>query len=195
MLLVIYALTTAVSFTIESPVPSSAPPLNGKQQLGVHLDIWVMPVVMLFVLYWTSKHLSGVASLTNMLWVMSWSQLPVIVLNLISIPMELSGMQIYEPLFSNKLIIENGLPLFEPAVLQLNSDAVVYFVISTALLLWSFQILLSGVAAVSGVTMKRALWILTVAVIALMLIRLPITIILGDRDLMDVLGLKGILEP
>jgi len=77
----------------------------------------------------------------------------------------------------------------------LNSDAVVYFVISTALLLWSFQILLSGVAAVSGVTMKRALWILTVAVIALMLIRLPITIILGDRDLMDVLGLKGILEP
>ena len=73
-------------------------------------------------------------------------------------------------------------------------DAVVYFLFSTVFLLWSFQILLSGLAAVEGVTLKRAMWTLTLAMIALMLIRLPVTIALADRDLMDILGLKGILE-
>jgi len=103
-------------------------------------------------------------------------------------------MKISEPLFSNKISTEGGLLVIDPPVLQLNMDSVLFFVLSTVLLLWSFQILLSGLAAVEGVSLKRAMWILTLAMIALMLIRLPVTIALGDRDLLDILGLKGILE-
>jgi len=32
------------------------------------------------------------------------------------------------------------------------------------------------------------------AMIALVLIRLPLTVALGDRDMLDVLGLQGIVE-
>ena len=115
-------------------------------------------------------------------------------MQLISMPLEIAGMQISEPLFSNKISTENGVLVIDPPVMQLNMDAVVYFLFSAVFLLWSFQILLSGLAAVEGVTLKRAMWILTLAMIALMLIRLPVTIALADRDLMDILGLKGILE-
>ncbi len=118
-----------------------------------------------------------------------------ILLSLISMPMEIAGMNISEPLFANKLTAIDGQLAMDPPIPQINTDGAIYFAISTVFILWSFQILLSGVAAVTSVSIKKALWILTLAMIALMLIRLPFTIILGDRDLLDVLGLNGILEP
>lgn len=175
-------------------VEGDAEPLSGKHRLGLYIDIWLMPVVMVFVLFYVGRYLKGVASFKNIVWVIVWSQLPVIVLQLISMPMEVAGMEISDPLFSNTISTENGLLVIDPPVMQLNRDAVFYFLLSTVFLLWSFQILLSGLAAVEGVTVKRAMWIVTLAFIALMLIRLPVTIALADRDLMDILGLKGILE-
>lgn len=169
-------------------------PVSGKHRLGLHIDIWLMPVILVFVLFWVGNRLRGSATFTNILWVMLWSQLPVLLLSIISMPLEVAGMKISEPLFSNKISTEGGLLVIDPPVLQLNMDSVLFFVLSTVLLLWSFQILLSGLAAVEGVSLKRAMWILTLAMIALMLIRLPVTIALGDRDLLDILGLKGILE-
>ena len=194
-MLVVHVVATLFSFSIDSPAPSAPqPPLEINEKIGLYLDIWVMPVVLLLLLYWIGSRLNGSASLKNILWVFVWSQLPVIVLSIISMPMELAGMNISEPLFANKLTTENGQLFIDPPMLQLNADGVVYFVLSTVLFLWSFQILLSGVAAVSGVTVKRALWFLTLAMIALMIARLPFTVLLGDRDLLDILGLKGILE-
>ena len=194
ILLVLHVLVTLASFAVGGSVEAEVEPMSGKHRIGLYIDIWLMPVVFLFVLYLVGKRLQGVADFKNVLWVVVWSQLPIILMQLISMPLEIAGMQISEPLFSNKISTENGVLVIDPPVMQLNMDAVVYFLFSTVFLLWSFQILLSGLAAVEGVTLKRAMWILTLAMIALMLIRLPVTIALADRDLMDILGLKGILE-
>ena len=194
VLLVLHVVVTLAGFMVGGAVEGDAEPLSGKHRLGLYIDIWLMPVVMVFVLFYVGRYLKGVASFKNIVWVIVWSQLPVIVLQLISMPMEVAGMEISDPLFSNTISTENGLLVIDPPVMQLNRDAVFYFLLSTVFLLWSFQILLSGLAAVEGVTVKRAMWIVTLAFIALMLIRLPVTIALADRDLMDILGLKGILE-
>lgn len=196
LLLVLHVVITLASFAFESSESAvSKPPLNNKEKLGLYLDIWVMPIAMIFVVHWVCNRLNAGATLKNVLWVMIWSQLPVMLLSLISIPMELAGMNISEPLMANKLTTVDGLLTIDPPTPHFNTDGVIYFVISTVLLLWSFQILLSGISGVAGVTVKKALWILTVAMILLMLIRLPVTILLGDRDILDVLGLKGILAP
>lgn len=193
VLLVLYVIITLASFAVGGS-DAEPEPVSGKHRLGLHIDIWLMPVILVFVLFWVGNRLRGSATFTNILWVMLWSQLPVLLLSIISMPLEVAGMKISEPLFSNKISTEGGLLVIDPPVLQLNMDSVLFFVLSTVLLLWSFQILLSGLAAVEGVSLKRAMWILTLAMIALMLIRLPVTIALGDRDLLDILGLKGILE-
>jgi len=191
ILLIFYVLITLAGFVFGGAEPE---PVSGKHRLGVHIDIWLMPVILVFVLFWVGSRLRGNATLTNILWVMLWSQLPVMLLSIISMPLEIAGMKISEPLFSNKVSTEGGVLIIDPPVLQLNMDSVLFFFLSTVLLLWSFQILLSGLAAVESVNLKRAMWILTLAMIALMLIRLPVTVALGDRDLLDILGLKGILE-
>jgi len=126
--------------------------------------------------------------------VLVWSQLPIIILSLLTVVLKYLGLQTAEPLFKNEISYINGVPAFDPPIPEVNMHAAIYFLISTIPLLWSFQILLSGLAAVEGVTLKRAMWILTLAMIALMLIRLPLTIALGDRDLLDILGLNGIVE-
>ena len=194
ILLVLHVLVTVAGFVVGGSVETDAEPLSGKHRLGLYIDVWVMPVVLLFVLYYVGRRLQGAASFKNIVWVMLWSQLPIILLQLISMPLEISGMQISEPLFSNKISMENGLLVFDPPVLQLNIDSVWFFLLSAVFLLWSFQVLLSGLAAVEEVTVKRAMWMLTLAFVALMLIRLPVTILLADRDLLDILGLKGIVE-
>ena len=200
VLLLLHVVVTLIGFSIEGPEAvtsqsgTSQAPLDVKHKLGLYLDVWVMPVVLVFVLHWIVNRFGSNASLKNILWVVVWSQLPVILLTLISLAMEMTGMRILDPLFANKLITKGGQLFIDPPILQLNTDGIIYFAISTVLFLWSFQILLSGGAAVSGVTVKRALWFLTMAMIALMLIRLPFTMILGDRDLLDILGLNGILE-
>lgn len=194
VLLVLYVLVTLASFAVDGMTVSDAEPLSGKHRLGLYIDIWVMPVILLFVLFYVGRYFKGAAVFTNIVWVMLWSQLPIILMQLISMPLEIAGFAISDPLFSNKISAENGLLVIDPPVLQLNIDSVLYFFVSAVFLLWSFQILLSGLAGVEGVTVRRAMWILTVAFIALMLIRLPVTIALGDRDLLDILGLKGILE-
>ena len=161
---------------------------------GVAIDTWVMPLVLLFVLYATGRYLLGSASVKNVLWVLVWSQLPIILLTVATIGLQALGLQTWAPLFNNEISFDNGVMELNPPLLETNTHGFFYFLISTVPLLWSFQILLSGLAAVEGVTVKKAMWILTLAMIALVLIRLPLTIALGDRDLLDVLGLQGIVE-
>ena len=161
---------------------------------GVAIDTWVMPLVLLFVLYAAGRYLLGSASVKNVLWVLVWSQLPIILLTVATIGLQALGLQTWAPLFNNEISFDNGVMELNPPLLETNTHGFFYFLISTVPLLWSFQILLSGLAAVEGVTVKKAMWILTLAMIALVLIRLPLTIALGDRDLLDVLGLQGIVE-
>ena len=194
VLLVLYVLVTLASFAVDGMTASDAEPLSGKHRLGLYIDIWVMPVILLFVLFYVGRYFKGAAVFTNIVWVMLWSQLPIILMQLISMPLEIAGMDSSAALFSNKISTENGQLVIDPPVMQPNAHAVLFFVISAVFFLWSFQILLSGLAAVEGVTVRRAMWILTLAMIALMVIRLPVTIALADRDLLDILGLKGILE-
>ena len=194
VLLVLYVLVTLASFAVDGMTASDAEPLSGKHRLGLYIDIWVMPVILLFVLFYVGRYFKGAAVFTNIVWVMLWSQLPIILMQLISMPLEIAGMDSSAALFSNKISTENGQLVIDPPVMQPNAHAVLFFVISAVFFLWSFQILLSGLAAVEEVTVRRAMWILTLAMIALMVIRLPVTIALADRDLLDILGLKGILE-
>jgi len=155
VLLVLHVLVTLASFTVGGSVEADAEPMSSKHRLGLYIDIWLMPVVFLFVLFYVGKRLQGAADFNNVLWVVVWSQLPIILMQLISMPLEIAGMQISEPLFSNKISTENGLLVIDPPVMQLNMDAVLYFLVSTVFLLWSFQILLSGLASVERVTVKR----------------------------------------
>ena len=194
ILLVLHVLVTLASFAVGGSVEVDAEPMSGKHRLGLYIDIWLMPVVLFFVLFYVCNRLQRGANFKSILWVLVWSQLPIILMQLISIPLEIAGMDSSAALFSNKISTENGQLVIDPPVMQPNAHAVLFFVISAVFFLWSFQILLSGLAAVEGVTVRRAMWILTLAMIALMVIRLPVTIALADRDLLDILGLKGILE-
>ncbi len=168
--------------------------MSAGHRFGVLVDVWVMPAVFLLVLFGVGKFLQGTAAFVNVLWVMLWSQLPVFVLSGLSIVLEAFGLQTSAPLLNNNISFDSGLMLLDPPLFDFNFHGLVYFILSSVLFLWSFQILLSALAAVQGITIKRAMWFLTVSMIALILIRLPLTLVLGDRDLLDVLGLTGIVE-
>lgn len=194
LLLVLHVAVTLLSpyFSSSTGVPAEAPPASHRY--GVAIDIWIMPVVLMFVLYAVGRYLLGSATLKNILWVLAWSQLPIILLTVTTIGLQALGLQTSEPLLNNEISFEGGVMVLDPEIPEFNMHGLAYFLFSTVPLLWSFQILLSGLAAVEGVTIKKATMILVVAMIALMLIRLPVTIALGDRDLLDVLGLQGIVE-
>jgi len=196
---VIILLVLHVAVTMFAPYFFNGPEPSGEStplahSYGLLIDTWIMPVVLLFVLYATGRYMLGSASVKNILWVLVWSQLPIILLTIATIGLQALGLQTWAPVFNNEISFDNGGIVLTPPLLETNAHGFFYFLISTVPLLWSFQILLSGLAAVEGVTVKNAMWILMLAMIALVLIRLPLTVALGDRDLLDVLGLQGIVE-
>jgi len=182
---------------IDVSAVSDTPPkvITDSQRIGMAIDTWVLPVVMLFVLFWVGRYFNGSATWQNILWVLAWSQLPIIMLSVLSVAMQHFGLDVTAPLLENEVNFDTGFPVFNPPIPQINPHGVIYMLVSTIPLLWSFQILLSGLSGVQSVSMGRVMWILTVAMILLMLIRLPVTLVLGDRDLLDILGLKGIVTP
>ncbi len=187
-------ISARVGTAIDSEALSSVEDLSGKHRLGRLIDTWLMPVMFLGVLYLVGRYLNGQATIKNITWVLVWSQLPVILLLIIALVLQLAGFEIHEPVFNNKISSSNGQVVIDPPQLQVNAHGFWYFLVSTLFLLWSFQILLSGTAAIQGITVKQALWWLTLAMIILMVVRLPVTLVLGDRDILDVFGLKGVVE-
>ncbi len=198
VVLCLYALISFISARVgaglEVEASQSTEALSGKHRLGKLIDTWLMPVMFSGVLYLVGRYLKGQATFKNIAWVLVWSQLPVILMLTIALVLQMAGFEIYEPVFNNKISSANGQVLIEPPQLQVNAHGLWYFMLSTLFLLWSFQILLSGTAAIQGITVKQALWWLTLAMIILMVVRLPVTLALGDRDILDVFGLKGIVE-
>jgi len=178
VLLALHVLVTLlapiVGAAVAPPTESALDPMPASHRFGLAIDIWIMPVVLVFVLYAVGKYLNGSATLKNILWVMLWSQIPIMLLSVLTVLLQAFGWQTADPLLKNEMSFVNGQMVLEPPIPEINTHAFAYFIISTVPLLWSFQILLSGMAAVQGVTVKRAMWFLTLAVILLMLIRLPI---------------------
>jgi len=193
LILAIHVLVTLLLPAIEVSADSATSPLPQSHRLGVAIDTWVLPVVMLFVLHWVGKHFHGSATLKNILWVMAWSQLPIIVLSVLSFAMQYFGIDVAAPLLNNEVSFDTGIPVFDPSTPEINPHGFIYLLVSTVPLLWSFQILLSGLSGVESIPMNRVIWVLVVAMIVIMIIRLPVTLLLGDRDILDVLGLKGIV--
>lgn len=193
VLLLHVAVSVAGSYLGAEPAPDAAP-VSTAAKIGIAIDVWIMPVMLLLVIYAVGRYLGGRATLTNVLWVLVWCQLPVIALSVVTIVMQKFGVDATAPVLHNKVSFEGGLMVLDPPTPMINASAMVYFVVSTIPLLWSFQILLSGLAAIERVTVKQAMWILTLAMIALIVLRLPVTLALGDRDVLDVFGLNGIVE-
>jgi len=197
LILALHVLVTLLLPMIDVGTAHTTPPkpVSDSRRIGIAIDTWVLPVVMLFVLLWVGKYFNGSATWKNILWVLVWSQLPIIILSVLNVAMQYFGLDTTAPIFKNEVSFDTGFPVFDPPIPEINPHGVIYLLVSTVPLLWSFQILLSGLSGVQSVTMGRVMKILMVAMILLMLIRLPVTLVLGDRDLLDVLGLKGIFTP
>jgi len=195
LILAIHVLVTLLLPIIDiGPAPATPPKvISDSHRIGIAIDTWVLPIVMLFALFWVGKYFNGSATWQNILWVLAWSQLPIIILSVLSVAMQYFGLDVTAPLLENEVSFDTGFPVFNPPIPEINPHGIIYMLVSTIPLLWSFQILLSGLSGVQSVGMGRIMWILTISMILLMLIRLPVTLALGDRDLLDVLGLKGIV--
>ncbi len=183
-----------IGLSAEGLVEDSATVSSGVQKVALLIDTWIMPVIMLFLLYLVGRYLSGQASVKNVLWVMVWSQLPIILLSVIALALQFAGIDTTAPLLNNKIPSDINEWLINPPEPDINKHGLLYFTVSSVLALWSFQILLSGTAAVQGMTVHRAIWVVTFAMLILMLLRIPITIVLGDIGIVDLLGLQGIID-
>jgi len=73
--------------------------------------------------------------------------------------------------------------------------ALLYSLVSTIFFLWSFQILLVGLSEVMRVRTGRALWILSIAMIALLILDLVVSTLFGDLSIFSLLGFSEFVQP
>ena len=193
--LIIIALTIALSIIARYiGVYDSAIELSQAKKIGRIIDSVFFPLLGIYVFYKVGQLLGGIASLSHIVTVLVWSQLPVLVLSALEIIATLAGLTFIGPVYLNMVAMVDDNPVFTPDKLTIDFLALAYFIISTVFYLWSFQILLTGLARVEKFTMKQAIWLVTLAAVLLMLLRLPVTFILGDLSLLDYLGLAEVIE-
>lgn len=162
--------------------------------IGFVVDAIIFPLLFVYFIYRIAHHYAGDASLHNVFSVIVWSQLPVVIVMILLFISRLMDLRVDEPVLANKISWERGLVTLTPPNPIINTAATAWMLVSTVFYLWSFQILLSGLGAVEKLSLKRIIWVITLAAIALMIARIPITIILNDRSLLELLGLSEFIE-
>lgn len=193
--LIIIALTIVLSVIARYiGVYESAGEVPQAKKIGRIIDSVFFPLIGICVFYKVGQLLGGIANLSHIVTVLVWSQLPVLILAVLEITATSAGLEFIGPVYLNMVAMVDDNPVFTPDKLTIDFLALAYFFISTVFYIWSFQILLIGLCKVEKFTMKRTIWLVTLAAVLLMLLRLPVTFILGDLSLMDYLGLAEVIE-
>lgn len=176
----------------------TAPAVTGPDSAGnpvmAVVNAVLFPILSVALIYGVSRYFKTRATLGNVVSVTVWSLLPVIVLSALTLPLIVAAISFGPPVLTNDISVVCGVVTISPPEPQINAAALAYSIMSTAFYLWSFQILLTGMSEVMGVRMKRALWILTLAMIAMMLVQIPMSLLFGDFSILDFLGFSEFVD-
>ncbi len=162
--------------------------------IGFAVDAIIFPFLFVYLVYWIAARQAGEGSLGNVFSVIVWSQLPVLLVTVALFVTRLMDVRVDGPVLTNQIEIKHGLVTLIPPVPEIDPIATAWMLGSTVFYLWSFQILLVGLSAVENLRVKRVIWVITLAAVALMIARIPITMILGDRTMLELLGLSEFIE-
>ena len=154
----------------------------------------IMPALSVATVYGVSRYFETRATLPNVISVMAWSLLPSVLLSALTVPLILGAVAYAPPVLTNEITIHCGLVRLSPPTPEINPAALIYSLVSTVFLLWSFQILLIGLSEVMGVKAKRALWILTLSMLAMILIQIPLSLLFDQFSIFDMLGFSEFIE-
>lgn len=186
--------TPEVAEDTDTTATTDQPAGRKTPALMTAVETTLLPLIILALLYGVGRWLGGIATLSNVLSAMAWSQLPVLVLTVITLAAQFMGYAANGPILSNEINFDNGVVTLTPAQPHFNLLATVHYFVSAAFFIWSFQILLYSLAEVESVRPRRALKILTFAFVALLLVQVLVSSIIGELNILKLLGLTDFID-
>ncbi len=169
---------------------------KGRQQswLSNSAESVLFPLAILVLLYGTGRCFGGAATLSNVVAVLAWSQLPILLLLLVTLGAQMLGFAASGPILSNEIVFNDGSVTLTPPQPQINLPAAIHHLFSAIFIIWSFQILLFAYAEVEAVRRSKAVKLITISFVALLLGQILVDTLLGRLNLAYLLGLTDIIE-
>jgi len=191
-ILVVLIIVDSLRIYLGSASDEDAPSLPASVFFAVRALLF--PAITLGVLWVINRRYRTHAGALNLLSVMTWSQLPLILLAVVAIGLILGKVDFYPPVLTNDILFECGVLKMTPPVPDIKPVALLYSLVSTVFFLWSFQILLVGLSEVMKVRMSRALWIVSMTMIAVLVLDVIMSTVFGNFSIFSFLGFSEFTE-